>query len=492
MMMSRAFAACLLLCVSAAANAQAPTIAVLHSFPSDMFGTVNPISSLVQGRDGAFYGVTLRGPGEGSYGGFGTIYRITADGTFTTVYSFTGGIDGTGPAAALLQASDGHLYGTTVEGGSHGRGVAFVVTLDGSLTVLHAFTGSLDGASVRSALIEGRDGNFYGTTTEGGTGNQGTIFKMAPDGTLTTLYAFPSASNYAGPSEAGLVQAVDGNFYGVTSGGGTAGMGTVFRMTPEGTVTTLHSFPGAPDGANPNTTLVQAIDGNLYGTTMGGASANADLFGGTVFRVTLGGAVTTVHRFQESGFGGSPVDGLLAASDLHLYGTSRRQAGAPFFPPGTTYYFRMDFDGGVEFFLEEPYHFTGRAHTLVEGRDGSLYGTWDGFGEGFGAAKVLKIFNGAMPCNDKLTVNYQAGTLNLGFSVATFEPATWYAWLAVTGPPEQLRLLWSAPIPVIFPARFVNVPVVNFPPIKSLFVLTALQQTSGRVCADWKLLDTGP
>jgi uncharacterized repeat protein (TIGR03803 family) len=480
----------MLLCMSATASAQTSTH--LHTFTGATGGGTRPIAALVQGRDGLFYGVTR----TGGTADLGTVFRMSANGSVTTLHSFLGGADGATPTATLIQARDGNFYGTASEGGSHNQGVAFVMTLAGTLTVLHTFSGGLDGGSVLSELVEGRDGNFYGTTAQGGSANCGTIFKMTPDGTLTTLHAFPGASGGAGPHDAGLVQTIDGNFYGTTGGGGTAGMGTVFRMTPEGTVTTLHSFPGPPDGAFPSGTLVQAVDGNFYGTTSAGASTNMPLPSGTVFRVTPAGAVTILHRFTNLvEFGAMRGGRLLAASDLHLYGTSHM--GSLAFPllSDYTYDFRMSLAGEVEFLAPFQLVITGQRNPLIEARDGNLYGTWTGsdvnsFGTQMpGEARRL---SGAMPCNDKLTVSYQAGTLNLGFTVGTTEPAIWSAWLALAGPPEQTGLLWSAPIAVTQPARFVNLPIPGFPSIGPLFVLTAVQQSSGRVCADWKLVDTGP
>ena len=167
-------------------------------------------------------------------------------------------------------------------------------------------------------MVQGSDGNFYGTTNLGGidgVNGQGTVFKMTPGGTLTTLYSFCSQSNCSdgGDPYGALVLAKDGNFYGVASGGGANGDGTAFKITPTGAYTTLHSFAGASDGAYPYATLVQATDGNFYGTTFEGGTHDA----GTIFKMTPAGSLTTLHNFA-----GPPSDGSLSTASLVQLGTS--------------------------------------------------------------------------------------------------------------------------------------------------------------------------
>ena len=182
--------------------------------------------------------------------------------------------DVSSPAAGLVQGSDGNFYGTTEQGGVNGPdpGTVFKITPSGTLTTLHSFV-FIDGWHPRAALVQGSDGNFYGTTVEGGQYEFGTVFKITPSGTLTNLYSFAGSD---GANPRGLVQGSDGNFYGTTF----SGPGTVFKITPSGTLTTLYSFAGS-DGANPDAGLVQGSDGNYYGTTYYGGANNV----GTVFRL---------------------------------------------------------------------------------------------------------------------------------------------------------------------------------------------------------------
>jgi uncharacterized repeat protein (TIGR03803 family) len=251
---------------------------------------------LTQGTDGSFYGTTSEG--EASSGdcpeGCGTVFKITPGGTLTTLHNF-GFSDGALPAAGLIQATDGNFYATTAGGGLPFQdGTIFKITPGGTLTTLHLFDGSNgnfflgDGYSPTGSLVQGTDGNFSGTTEFGPVGASccGTVFKITPGGTLTTLHRFegyPTDGSY--PHQAGLVQATDGNFYGTTSGGGAKDAGTVFKITPGGTLTTLYSFNGPP-ADDPQAGLVQATDGNFYGTTSI-----------TIFKITPTGTLTTLYRF---------------------------------------------------------------------------------------------------------------------------------------------------------------------------------------------------
>ena len=293
-------------------------LTTLHSF--DGKDGAYPIGGLIQATDGNFYGTTNSGEGFP-----GTVFKITASGALTTLHSFDGN-DGAYPVAGLIQATDGNFYGTTLEDGPNGGGTVFKITPSGTLTTLYSFGGS-DGSGPWAGLIQATDGNFYGTTTGGGTNNSGTVFKITPSGTLRTLYSFCPQTNCAdGANPSGvLIQATDGNFYGTTTYGGATtdcygygGCGTIFRITPSGTLTTLHSFDGA-DGTFPKAGLLQATDGNFYGTTpAGGASFNGS---GTVFKITPSGTLTIVHSFHGSD-GASPVGGLIQASDGRFYGTT--------------------------------------------------------------------------------------------------------------------------------------------------------------------------
>ncbi len=188
----------------------------------------NPVAGLVQASDGNFYGTTAYGVGFA----LGTVFKMTPGGTLTTLHSFTGN-DGAYPSAGLVQGIDGNLYGTTAQGGnleacSNGCGTIFKITPGGTLTTLHSFDGS-DGSASIAALWQASDGDFYGTTSQGGANNHGAIFKMTPGGTLTTLHSLTGRDGDA--PFAGLVQASDGNFYGTTGLGGAYGYGTAFRLS---------------------------------------------------------------------------------------------------------------------------------------------------------------------------------------------------------------------------------------------------------------------
>jgi uncharacterized repeat protein (TIGR03803 family) len=265
------------------------TLTTLHRFcsPSGCTDGATP-SGLVQAANRDLYGTTV-------YGGLsvGTVFKITPSGTLTTLYNFcsqSGCTDGEYPAAVLVQAASGDLYGTTGYGGANNAGTVFKITPSGTLTTLYAFcsqAGCTDGEDSQAGLVQATDGDLYGTTVGGGANNGGTIFKITPSGTLTTLYAFCSQSGCTDGEYpyAGLVLATDGNFYGTSQQGGANGVGTIFQITPSGTLTTLHSFAGHPvDGAAPISSLVQATNGDFYGTTYaGGAHGN-----GTVFSLSVG------------------------------------------------------------------------------------------------------------------------------------------------------------------------------------------------------------
>ncbi len=294
------------------------TLTTLHSF-DDTDGAV-PWGRLVQATNGNFYGTTTNGGSGGC--GCGTVFKITPSGTLTTLHSFSNGTDGGYPYAGLFQATNGDFYGTVENGGANGYGTIFKMTPTGTLTTLHSFD-STDGANPQAALVQATDGNFYGTTRFGGassacSGSCGTVFKMTATGTLTTLHSFDSTDG-ANPF-GGLVQATDGNLYGTTSAGGANNDGTVFKITMGGTLTTLHSFDGM-DGETPYGVLVQATDGNFYGTTKNGGSANCGGDCGTIFQITPGGTLTTLHSFDGTD-GEYPFAGLVQDTNGAFYGTT--------------------------------------------------------------------------------------------------------------------------------------------------------------------------
>ena len=204
---------------------------------------------------------------------------VTAQGE-SVLYSFTGGTDGGSPGAGLIQGSDGNFYGTTQVGGASGYGTVFKVTPAGVETVLYSFGGGTDGSYPYAGLTQGADGNFYGTTEQGGANSLGTIFKVTPAGVETVLWTFGGGTDGHNPYGT-LIQGADGNFYGTTFQGGTNNHGTIFEITPAGIETVLYSFGGVPytDGWFPQGGLIQGADGNFYGTTeAGGANGYGTVF----------------------------------------------------------------------------------------------------------------------------------------------------------------------------------------------------------------------
>ena len=277
-------------------------------------GNSLPRGALVQGTDGRFYGTTLYG------GDFlrGQFLSLDAAGTVTTLHAFRPGPDGSSPNGTPVEGPDGALYGTTELGGLYDRGVAFRLAPDGTYSVLHTFVGGSADGEGPFGLILGSDGNLYGSTTRGGISDDGTIFRMTPGGEVTILHHFAGAPS-DGAYGAFLATAADGSFYGVTRGGGAFDGGTAFRMTA-GTVTILHHFAGGmSDGAYPGAVLVQASDGNFYGTTSYGGVRGY----GTIFRMTANGEVTVLHSLYAFDGDYSPlgVPGLRLGADGNLYGT---------------------------------------------------------------------------------------------------------------------------------------------------------------------------
>jgi uncharacterized repeat protein (TIGR03803 family) len=353
----------------------------------DELNGANPaLMSLTQGEDGSLYGTTE----FGSFLGEGTIFKIAPHG-LETVYSFCleglPCVDGSLPSAGLALVGNDSLYGTTAQGGDpncsppSGCGTIFKIDRQGALTTLHVFEMS-DGYAPSSALIQGADGFFYGTTTGGGLSNKGTVFRMSPAGTLVVLHSFTGGDG-AQP-ESGLVQATDGEFYGTTNQGGSDptgcegyGCGTVFRIKSNGEFTMLYSLcsqPNCADGALPVAGLTQGTDGNLYGTTTGEVAYGL----GTIFRITLSGALTTLYSFcaqPDCTDGAIPIAGLTLGSDGTFYGTTQqggtsgRGAAFSFTPAGaltTLYSFcsqKKCADGS--------YPYGG----ITQGTDGNLYGT---------------------------------------------------------------------------------------------------------------------
>jgi uncharacterized repeat protein (TIGR03803 family) len=380
-------------------------VTILHNFRADQGDGNGPNGPLVQASDGNFYGTTLAGGPEVCRPvapiPCGIVFKMTPDGTESVFHAF-GSIpnDGYTPVGALIQASDGALYGLTSNGGDFGGGgTVFKITLDGAYTVLHSFGGTADdGVVPMGGLVQATDGNFYGVTASGGAnhcfqipqggGNCGTIFKMAPSGATTILYSFGTSDSDGVTPMGPLLQASDGNFYGTTANGGanacttsneTNNCGTLFMMTPTGETTVLHSFgPTFRDPIAPLSGLIEGTDGALYGTTVsgGGGNCNFAFSCGAVYRITMAGELTILYAFaltsREDGYGPSQ---LILASDGNFYGTTGSGGENLGDLEGTA--FKLT-PAGV---LTTLYSFGPRSSKesnpvggLVEGNDGAFYG----------------------------------------------------------------------------------------------------------------------
>jgi uncharacterized repeat protein (TIGR03803 family) len=281
-------------------------LTVLQNFTLDGSSGSGPVG-LALGPDGNFYGATYSSSSSNSYSG--TLFKITSSGTLTTFYTFClkyGCPDGSQPYSSPILGRDGSFYGTTCYGGAYGTGTVYKITLQGEFTTLYSF-GEFDGGPdcPTAPLIQGTDGDFYGTTGQSGANNYGTVYEVTPSGTLTVLHNFNGSDGYF-PGL--LMQATDGNFYGTTAGIDDEANGSIFQMTPAGDIKTLHKFDGI-DGTTPNM-LIQHTNGVLYGVTAGGGDVSCGYdpsYGcGTIFSldVGLGPFVETVPNL---GAVGTPV-----------------------------------------------------------------------------------------------------------------------------------------------------------------------------------------
>jgi uncharacterized repeat protein (TIGR03803 family) len=348
---------------------------VLHTFAGQTNGDgANPWAALIEDGAGNFYGTTLAGGANN----WGTVFKIAPGGTETVIYNFCSRKncnDGQRPQDGLIMDKSGNLYGTTPYGGDANRqGVVFKVRADGTEAVLYSFTGSPnDGRYPYGGVLMDKSGNLYGTTVAGGPDNDGTVFRLAPDGSETVLHFFTNAASDGNGPMGSLVSDSDGNLYGTTPIGGSDDLGTVFKLAPDDTETLLHSFTGSPgDGTHANPGLIIDSAGNLYGSTFGGG-ANGP---GAIFKLAPDGAETILHSFAGApGDGQTPVGGLVMDKAGNLYG-STYQGGTN--NDGTV--FKLAPDGKVtvlQSFCQEPNCNKGgwpEAGPFLD-QAGNLYGT---------------------------------------------------------------------------------------------------------------------
>ena len=302
------------------------TVTTLHSFAST--NGDNHFTALTEGSDSNFYGTSY----GGGVNGYGMVYKITSDGVFTDLHDFTNGTDGGEPSASLTASRNGNLYGTNWGGSSNPyvTGLVFTISPTGEFTVLHRFDGS-DGFLPDAPLVEGGDGNFYGTTRGANGGSAGTIYRISTTGVFADLYHFGTSDGAA--SSTALVEGGDGNFYGTSRGISGTSKDGVYRVTPAGVFTILHTFTGDLDGSSPSG-LVPGADGNFYGATFQGGIYGRDAGFprspapgyGTIFQITPAGVLTTLYNFTCGSDGVNPTN-LIPDGSGGFYGETSETNG---------------------------------------------------------------------------------------------------------------------------------------------------------------------
>jgi uncharacterized repeat protein (TIGR03803 family) len=384
------FACVLGMAAGAIQGVQAQTFSVVHSFSGASDGA-NPLNGLVADESGNLYGTASAGGTSGN----GVVFKIDESGVETVLHNFNGGPDGENPQGFLVRDKAGNVYGTTTAGGATGAGTVFRVTAAGRETVLYSFTGAPDGAAPEAGLARDTAGNLYGTTPAGGANGNGTVFKLSPPKqqgapwTEEVLYSFGTGADGAAPV-GGVILDTAGNLYGTTSAGGTSGDGTIFQLTPSEsgwTENILHDFQNGDDGAVPYAGLISDKAGNFYGAATEGGTGG----GGTVFELTPangGWTFTPLYSIPGWGISGAFRHVMMGPSG-DLYGTSHCDGT---YSAGTVYKLTPA-SGSWKY--TSLYEFTGGAdglysysHLIVSG--GRFYGTTAYGGEN-GLGVVFKI-----------------------------------------------------------------------------------------------------
>ena len=382
--------------VIASVSLQAQTYTVLYNFsPGTISGDPsNPTGQIAQGRDGNLWSTTFTG---GSFSD-GTAFDVTPAGTMSKIFNFNAP-GGVAPYSGLTLGTDGKFYGTTDAGGTIGQGTLFNLTSTGTVTTLYNF-GSCkapcqDGVQPRTPPVEGTDGNFYGTTGNSNDGiNDGVAYKLTSAGKFSTIYVFPFGGTAGYNPQAPLIQGTDGNLYGTTSSGGitlsstcwgsTDSCGTVFKMTTGGKVTTIYKFDQT-HGAGPLSPVIQGTDGNFYGTTSAGGTSGL----GVVFKLTSAGVITVLHNFIGSD-GEKPLAGLVQANDGNFYGVASAGGTLGF---GTIFKVTSTSDNTFSVVHDfDQTHGQAPEDALFQNTNGILYGTTaDGGSDGAGVFYSLNI-----------------------------------------------------------------------------------------------------
>ncbi len=425
------------------------TFTEVHGFINyDSVNGYNSQAALVQFSNGNLYGTTCSGGANNE----GTIFGATTNGSaFGTLASFTllnGGYLGGGYIAGPIQGTDGYLYGTTQNGGANLAGEVYQLTGLG-INVLYSFTGGNDGSQPYAGLVQGTDGNFYGTTTVGGLFTYldpnnigyGTVFQITPAGSLTTLHSFSGSDGF--DPLGNLVQGKDGSLYGTTLHGGLFGFGTVFKISTTGIFSTLYSFTGGTDGGLPLAGLVQGVDNNFYGTTYYyGAYNSSDPSGygnGTVFKITANGLLTTLASFNNTN-GANPNSTLVQGGDGNFYGTTYNGLYNGSVVPGLVSYY-PNFGSIVQITpagvitnlvsFDSSDGYGAYPNGLIQGKDGGFYGTCRNGGTDFGASGGI-IFRLGVP-GAALVAPPVFQTINKSNNLLTF------TWSAASGKTYQLQ-----------------------------------------------------
>jgi uncharacterized repeat protein (TIGR03803 family) len=369
---TRALALIMGLALVAACFAQGHTYSVLYNFGVTADGTV-PLSSVIRDSTGNLYGTLEQGGTDHS----GVVFKVDPSGTETVLHSFTGSpSDGGYPMGGLLMDKSGNLYGTTMFGGTSGNGVVFKIDSSGNESILHNFAGgTTDGCNPEGSLVADGSGNFYGTTDSCGVRNLGTIFKSSPTGKVTLLHSFAGApTDGFQPGGGSTVLLGDGVLYGATIQGGTNNIGVVYKLSKSG-MQILHNFTGfaGADGCFPNGTPVMDKEGNLYGT-----AEQCGVNGlGMIWKLSSIGTETVLYNFVSNSQGSGPLSGVILDPNGTIYGVASAGYGTVYeLSPSGTYTVLHSFGtaGDGEF----PYYVT----PLLS--DGALYGTTSAGGSDYG------------------------------------------------------------------------------------------------------------